>query len=70
MEKIRCFELDFGDQNLISKDKKDILSWIEADLDDLQNPMVAERDGDDDLQYTISIKLMTQKELDDLPDWG
>lgn len=72
MELIKCFELDFGDTNLISKNKKDILDWIEVDLDNLQNPVIDEQESQEsqDLQYIISIKLMTQQELDALPEWS
>lgn len=62
MEKIKCYELDFGDTNLISKDIKDITDWIANDMLSLEN--------DDQLEYSITIKMMTAKELHDLPDWA
>ena len=60
-EKIKVYELDFGDTNLITEDKKEILNWIEADLGDID---------DDGLQYTITTKLMTREEIDALPEWA
>lgn len=63
MEKIKCYELDFGDTNLISQNKQDILSWIEADMENL-------KEGDDGLQYEITIKTMTQEETEALPEWS
>ncbi|MGN6491189.1 MAG: hypothetical protein ACTHLE_04275 [Agriterribacter sp.] len=59
---IKCYELDFGDQNLISENKEDILNWIETDMYDL--------DKGDELNYKITIRMMTPKELAKLPDWG
>lgn len=60
-EKIKVFELDFGDQNFITENFEDIVGWIESDL----------QDPDCDItEYTISIKYMTRKEIDDLPEWG
>lgn len=60
-EKIKVYELDFGDTNLITENKKDILNWIEADLDNID---------EDGLQYEITTKLMTREEIDALPEWA
>lgn len=60
-EKIKVYELDFGDTNLITENKKDILNWIEADLDNID---------EDGLQYEITTKLMTRAEIDALPEWS
>ena len=68
-EKIKCFELDFEDDtNLISENIEDIITWIKSDMNDL----VQSKEGEDvdPLNYKISIKMMTQKELEDLPDWA
>lgn len=62
MEKIKVFELDFGDTNLLSPKIEEIIGWIETDLHDLQS--------DDELNYTITIKMMTQEEIDALPEWN
>ncbi len=61
-EKIKCYELDFGDQNLISSNVKDILDWIETGMYDL-------KEGDE-LNYTIKIKFLTNKQYAKLPEWG
>jgi len=60
-EKIKVYELDFGDTNLITENKKDILNWIEADLDNID---------ENGLQYEITTKLMTREEIDALPEWA
>lgn len=62
MNKIKCYELDFGDTNLITKSKQDILEWIKADMDDLTES--------DELHYEITVKMMTQEEIDALPEWS
>ncbi len=70
MEKIPMYEFDFGDRNLITDNPKDILAWIESDLHEIKNGVTAPPDYEDDLQYTIKIVLMTQEEIDALPDWS
>lgn len=62
MASIKVFELDFREQNLISPNLKDILGWIESDCQEM--------DYGDELNYKITVKLMTQAELDALPEWG
>jgi hypothetical protein len=57
----KMYELDFGDTNLITENKKDILNWIEADLDNID---------ENGLQYEITTKLMTREEIDALPEWA
>jgi len=42
-EKIKCYELDFGDTNVISQNKSEILNWIEADMDNIDQRRVAIR---------------------------
>lgn len=59
-KKIKCYELDFGDTNLISKDPMEILQWIKSELVHLQEG--------EELQYSITIKMMTQKQINDLPE--
>lgn len=61
-EKIKVFELDFGDTNLLDKDPQVLVDWIKSDMEGMA-------DGDE-LNYTIIIRRMTQKEIDDLPEWA
>lgn len=61
-KKIKCYELDFGDTNLITQHVKDVTDWIEIDLIDL-------KEGDE-LTYTVTIKMLTQEEIDALPEWA
>lgn len=61
-QKIKCYELDFGDTNLISQNHKDITDWVETALKDL-------KEGDE-LDYTVTIKMLTQEEIDALPEWS
>jgi hypothetical protein len=63
-EKIKVFELDFGDTNLVSPNAEDITAWIESDLAELKSG------GVDELNYTIKVKLMTQKKINNLPEWA
>jgi hypothetical protein len=58
----KVFELDFGDTNLLSENIKDILDWIEADMHGLK--------ADDPLQYTISFRMMTRKQISEIPEWA
>lgn len=60
-EKNKVYELDFGDTILITEDKKDILNWIETDLDNID---------ENGLQYKITTKLMTRDEINALPEWA
>jgi hypothetical protein len=61
-EKIKVYELDFGDQNLTTETIDQLFEWIRTDLHELK--------GDDELNYTITTKMMTREEIDALPDWG
>jgi hypothetical protein len=60
--KIKVFELDFGDTNLLSEDPEQILAWIKTDMLDLKD--------EDELDYVVRIKRMTRKEIDLLPEWS
>lgn len=60
-QKIKVYELDFGDTNLISSNKQDTLDWIAADLDNI-NP--------DGLEYVITTRSMSQREYNSLPEWS
>lgn len=61
-KKIKVYELDFGDTNLLSPHIDEIINWIKTDLSD-------QKEGDE-LAYTITIKMMTQEEIDALPEWS
>jgi len=61
-EKIKVYELDFGDTNLLDENLETITDWIKSDLHDLA-------DGDE-LNYTIKIRRMTRQEIDELPEWS
>lgn len=61
-DKIKCYELDFGDTNLISEKISDILGWIETDMGDMESF--------DELNYKITVKYLTQEEFESLPEWG
>ena len=60
--KIKVYELDFGDTNFLSRDIKGILDWIETDISDLA--------VDGELNYTITIKMMTERQYKNIPDWA
>lgn len=61
-EKIKVYELDFGDTNLITKNIQEIIDWIHADVEGM---------GDsDELSYTITTKLISEEEFENLPEWS
>lgn len=62
VNKIKVWELDFGDMNVISRDRKTITDWIDSEMEDLQ--------VGDELNYCITTKLMTQRAYEKLPDWS
>lgn len=61
IKKYRVYELDFGDTNLLSEDIKTITEWIETDMSDL-------KEGGQ-LEYTISVNMMTCKQINAIPEW-
>ena len=61
-DKKRVYELDFGDTNLLSEKEHVILDWIKTDMENLK--------VDDDLNYKITVKMMTDKEISALPEWS
>lgn len=63
MKKIKVYELDFGDTNLISPSIQDILEWIKAESQNL-------KEGDGPLQYEITVKMLTEEEISALPEWS
>lgn len=60
--KIKVYELDFGDTNLLDKDPHVLLDWMKTDMEDM-------KEGDE-LDYKITIRMMTQEEIDALPEWS
>jgi hypothetical protein len=62
MKKFKVFELDFGDTNLLTEDSRAIADWIQTDMENMQD--------DDELQYTITIRYMTRKQIENLPEWA
>ncbi len=59
---LKVYELDFGDTNFLSTSIKDILDWIETDINDMADA--------DELNYTITIRRMTEEEYSLLPEWN
>lgn len=60
--KIKVYELDFGDTNLLDKDPQVLLNWMKTDMKYM-------KEGDE-LDYKITIRMMTQEEIDALPEWS
>lgn len=60
---IKCYVFDFGDTPLITEDLKIIMDWLEADVSGIK------KDGEA-YESTITIRYMTRKEIDDLPEWS
>lgn len=60
--KIKVYELDFGDTNLLDKDPQVLLDWMKTDMEDM-------KEGDE-LDYKITTRMMTQEEIDALPEWS
>ena len=61
-EKIKVFELDFGDTNVLDTNPKTLLDWIKADMEGMAD--------DEELEYKITIRKMTEKQFKALPDWA
>lgn len=61
-EKLKVFELDFGDTNVLTTNPKEILDWIDTEMDDMPD--------DGELNYKITIRRMTQRQINKLPDWA
>lgn len=61
-EEIKCYELDFGDTNVIDPNIDVIIDWIRSDMESMG--------ANDELEYKITIRYMTQKEIDELPEWS
>lgn len=63
LKKIKVYELDFGDTNLLSEDREVITQWIDADMDGLKKET-------DELNYVIKVKFMTRRQINALPEWS
>lgn len=61
-ELIKVYELDFGEQNVVSREIKGIIDWISGEMEDMKVT--------DELNYTITTKYLTQKQYEKLPEWG
>lgn len=61
-EKFKVYELDFGDTNLLTEDKQAVLDWIATDLADMK--------PSGELNYTITIRMMTRRQINALPEWS
>lgn len=61
-KKYTVYELDFGDTNILSENIKEITDWIATDMEDLGNG--------DKLEYTIKIRMLTRKQINNIPEWA
>lgn len=61
-KKIKVYELDFGDTNLLTEDVNGVIEWIKADLENMED--------NEELNYTVTIRMMTQKQIDKIPEWN
>jgi len=71
--KVKVYEFDFGDQNLITENFQDILDWLKSDFHDMKTKEEygnEDLDLDDEISFTVKTYTMTRKEVDELPDWG
>lgn len=62
IKKSKVYELDFGETNIISAFVEDIIAIIETEMRDMK---VGE-----ELNYTITTKMMSQKKYDSLEEWA
>lgn len=65
-DKFKMYLLSGGPQDLSHlylPSLKEVADFVEADIAEMQ------ADELEELEYTIEIKLMTQKEIDDLPEY-
>lgn len=60
--KIKVYELDFGETNVIDEDLDNLLEWMKTEIQDL-------KEGDD-LNYKISFRMMTRRQINNLPEWA
>lgn len=60
--KFRVYELDFGDTNVVTENYNDITDWISTEMQDLKE---GER-----LNYKITFRMMTRRQINSLPEWS
>lgn len=61
-KKFKVYELDFGDTNLLAEDPQVHFDWIKCDIESM---------GENDaLEYTITFRMMTRKEINEIPEWS
>lgn len=60
--KFKVFELDFGDTNLLTEDAQVVGDWIAADMTSMKD--------NEELNYTITIRRMTRRQINALPEWA
>ncbi len=60
--KIKVYEFDYGETNVIDPRIGTILDWIETDMSDLSD--------EDELSYTITTRWIDEEEFLNLPEWN
>ena len=60
-EKVKYYELDYGDQPLVTESIDQLLEIIREHVKDMGESA--------ELEYVITTRMMTQKEVDELPEW-
>ena len=61
-EQFKVYELDFGDTNLLDENINVLLDWIKSDVEAMKDT--------EEMEYKISIRRMTRKEINELPEWS
>jgi len=62
--KFKVYVLDFGcSTDIFSEDILDILEWIKNDAEDLKSTL-------DELEYKITFKMLTRRQINALPEWS
>jgi len=59
--KTKYFVLDYGDQPVMSESIDQLLIVIKEQMEEIIEG--------DELDYNITVKMLTQSEIDDLPEW-
>jgi len=63
-ELFNVYVLDFGDTtDIFSEDILDILDWIKSESEDLKST-------EEELNYKITIRKMTRRQINALPEWS
>lgn len=62
-EKFKVYVLDFGDStDIMTENKKDITDWIGSEIADM-------KEGEEH-EYKITIKMLTRRQINNLPEWS